>query len=419
MAEEQRILTKAAVKEVEGLGSVDIVVGIASFNSASTIEHVVRAVDAGLAKYFPTERSVIINSDGGSTDGTPDVVKQTTFDHETIFLAHPLSTIHRITTPYHGIPGKGSAFRTIFAMAAKLGAKACCVVDADLRSITPEWIELLLVPVMKEGYDFVAPLYSRHKYDGSITNSIIYPVTRALYGKQIRQPIGGDFGFSGKLAEFYLSQDVWDTEVALFGIDIWMTTEAVAEGFRLCQAYLGSKIHDPKDPGADLSDMFVQVVGSMIRLTESYHGYWSSVGGTEKVPTFGFKYYTALDPVKADVKRMIDHFEIGVRNLKDIWSKFLSKETIRKLDAMVGVGLEGFRFPAEVWVMIIYDFMLACHRKKLIKAHLFKSLIPIYFGWTASFFLEVADLNNDEAELVVEALCKEFERQKARFVEAW
>ena len=52
-------------------------------------------------------------------------------------------------------------------------------------------MELLLSPVIKKGFDFVAPLYNRHKYDGTITNSIVYPMTRALYGHSIRHPIGG------------------------------------------------------------------------------------------------------------------------------------------------------------------------------------------------------------------------------------
>jgi hypothetical protein len=90
--------------------------------------------------------------------------------------------------------------------------------DTDLRSITPEWIELLIKPVLEEDYDYVSPYYMRHKYDGTITNTIVYPLTRALYGKRIRQPIGGDFGFSGRLASFYLDKDVWESDVARFGI---------------------------------------------------------------------------------------------------------------------------------------------------------------------------------------------------------
>ena len=114
------------------------------------------------------------------------------------------------------------------------------------------------------------PLYHRHKYDGTITNSIVYPLTRALYGKSVRQPIGGDFGFSGKLAKFYLEQDVWETDVARFGIDIWMTTTAIANGFKVAQSFLGAKIHDAKDPGADLTAMLYQVVGATFDLMETY-----------------------------------------------------------------------------------------------------------------------------------------------------
>jgi glycosyltransferase involved in cell wall biosynthesis len=157
---------------------------------------VVKAVQAGLVKYFPDMKCVLVNSDGGSTDGTIDVVQNASVeDFHAILLHHRISPVFKITTPYHGIPGKGSAFRTIFEIADALGVKACAVVDSDLRSITPEWIELLIKPVLEQGYDYVSPLYHRHKYDGTITNSIVYPITRALYGKRVRQPIGGDLAF--------------------------------------------------------------------------------------------------------------------------------------------------------------------------------------------------------------------------------
>ena len=183
---------------LEQIGEADIVVGIPSYNNARTIGHVVRAVSVGLAKYFPTRRSVIVNSDGGSKDNTKEVVLEAEGGaDELLLVSHPVQASQRISTPYHGLPGKGSAFRTIFAVAKRLNAKACVVVDSDLRSITPGWIELLAQPVLEYEYDYIAPYYHRHKYDGTITNGIVYPMTRTLYGKSVRQPIGGEFGFSG------------------------------------------------------------------------------------------------------------------------------------------------------------------------------------------------------------------------------
>jgi len=117
------------------------------------------------------------------------------------------------------------------------------VVDSDLRSITGEWVKYLLEPVLEEGYQYVSPVYSRYKYDGTITNNIVYNLTRALYGLRIRQPIGGDFAFAGDLAAYYMDQDVWDTDVARFGIDIWMTTNAITNNFKICQSNLGAKVH--------------------------------------------------------------------------------------------------------------------------------------------------------------------------------
>ena len=300
----------------------------------------VRAVIAGLAKYFPNAKAVMVNSDGGSTDGTQDEVRRVQIeDFRTILTSHPVNPIQKIVTPYHGIPGKGSAFRTIFEAARILKAKACAVVDSDLRSITPEWMELLLGPIYKEGFDYVAPLYARHKFDGTITNSIVYPLTRALYGKRIRQPIGGDFGFSGKLAEFYLTKDVWETDVARFGIDVWMTTLAVAEGFKACQSYLGAKIHDAKDPGSDLGPMFTQVVSSVYRLMEEYQTLWKEVKESQPVPTFGFHYEVGLEPISVNVERMIGNFRLGVRDLTEIWRKVLLPETV----VLARVHCDGYR----------------------------------------------------------------------------
>ncbi|MHB8843789.1 MAG: glycosyltransferase family protein [Nitrospirota bacterium] len=401
-------------------GAADIVIGIPSYNNARTIGHVVRAIQAGLAKYFPDRKAVLVNSDGGSRDGTMDVVRSTRIeDQESILVHHRIDTVPIIATPYEGIPGKGSAFKAIFEIADALNAKACAVVDSDLRSITPEWVELLLKPVLREESDFVAPLYHRHKFDGTITNSIVYPLTRALYGKRVRQPIGGDFGFSGKLARFYLSKDVWETDVARFGIDIWMTTTAVANGFPISQSFLGAKIHDTKDPGADLSAMLFQVVSATFGLMEAYPEVWKNVQGSEPVRTYGFQYAVGLEHVNVNVERMLGIFREGINNLRDIWIAVLGQGDFSDVESLGKAGGEEFRFPKGLWSRIIYDYALAYHRKKLPPEHLIKSLTPLYLGRTACFVLEMRDANQNGAEEEIELLCAEFERNKDYLLSNW
>ena len=407
-------------QQVAAIAQADIVVGIPSYNNARTIGHVVQAVQAGLAKYFPSHRCVLVNSDGGSKDGTLEIVQQTGVDNlATILVKHPQFPVHKIITGYHGIPGKGSAFRTIFALAARLGAKACGVVDSDLRSITPEWIELLLDPVLDNEFEFVAPLYQRHKFDGTITNSIIYPLTRALYGQRIRQPIGGDFGFSGRLAEHYLGKDVWDTDVARFGIDIWMTTTAIGDGFKVCQSYLGAKLHDAKDPSADLTAMFTQVVGSVFGLMEAHEKAWAPINGSRDVPTFGFHYQVGLEPVRVNVDRMLENFRLGCRELTAVWEKILAPAHLTALVNLAAMPKEQFHFSDELWVQAVYDFVLAYHQRRLPYEHLLRSLIPLYLGRTASFVLEMMESSAEEVEARVENLCLVYEKFKPELQQRW
>ncbi len=413
-------LPETVRRQIEAFGEVDVVVGIPSFNNAHTIGHVVRAVQGGLAKYFPEQRALLLNSDGGSRDGTPEAVESAAIgDPRTILAAHPPRMANKLVVPYDGVPGKGSALRTVFAAARHVGAQACAVVDADLRSITPEWLDLLLSPVLQHGFDYVAPLYRRHKYDGTITNSIVYPLTRALYRLRVRQPIGGDFGFSGRLADHFLQQQVWDGDVARFGVDIWMTTTAIAGGYRVAQSFLGAKIHDPKEPGVDLAGMLTQVVGSVFALMETHEALWRAPGATEAVPAFGFEYVVGVEPVAVDVARMLDIFNTAVRDLGEVWEQALHPETLAQLRRLGGAAAPGFRFPVETWVRVVYDFAAAWHAKVIARDHLLRALTPLYLGRTASFVLETSEADAIWVEEIIEGLCREYERAKPYLAERW
>lgn len=420
----ETILSSQARLKVEELGQADIVVGIPSYNNERTIKHVVRAVQYGLAKYFPKQRSMIVNSDGGSSDQTRQIVEDTGVytDMETILIRHRVKPAQKLVTPYDGLPGKGSAFHTIFEVAVRLGARACIVVDSDLRSITPEWVELLAGPILLKGYDFVAPLYSRHKYDGTITNSIIYPATRALYGSRIRQPIGGDFGFSGRLAEHYLSRDIWGTDIARYGIDIWMSTKAICEGFKICQAFLGAKIHDAKDPSESLGPMFQQVIGTMFSLMERYEDVWKPIRGSRPTALYGFRSEVYPETVAVDLNRMVQKFHDGFREHQATIEEVLPEERIEEIRTIAETPLQRFSFPLRTWVRLVWDYAVAYRRSPRDEEHLSRlmlSMVPLYLGRTASFVRETQDMPPYEAEEIIEELCDLFEEEKEYLIQRW
>ncbi len=408
-------------------------VGIPSYKNASTIGHVVRAAHAGLVQYFPDHRPVLVNADAGSPDGTGRVVIETEPPDyvESILLVRPANKLDRVTLTYpeiDGVGGKGAALRTIFAMAAALDVDALVVVDSDLRSIGPEWIELLAGPILKGGYDFTAPLYSRHKHDGTITNTFTYPLTRALYGLRIRQPIGGDFGMSGDLVRSLLARNDWTPDVSRFGIDIWMTTSAITGGFAVCQARLGAKVHDPKDPGADLGPMFRQVVATTLRLAVAHADDWLDVHGSHDVPAYGFERLADPLPLPVDSVRLLRSFADGAGAHADLWRAKLAGPTADALlgfarlaatDAGDATAANSFRLPDELWTTTVYDVLLAAREDPAGIDALTDALAPVYFARVASLVGEAHDMETDEAETLVERQARAFETAKPDLVARW
>lgn len=418
---ETAALPAEASQAVGRLRRADIVIGIPSYNNAGTIAQVVRAAQTGLARYFPQFTAVIVNSDGGSKDGTQETVLGARVeDPHLLLVTTPLTGAHQLSFPDHGVLGKGSAFQLVFQIAGELNAKACAVVDAGLRSITPEWIDLLIRPVLYAGYDFVAPYYHRHKYDGTLINSILYPMTRALYGKRIRHPAGGDFGFSPALVARYLRRNDWDTDVARYGTDVWMTTIAVAERFRICQSFLGARLHQVRGSGSDLSAMLYQVVGSVVPLMEEYEDVWKARRGSDEVDLFGFRYDVGLDPVDVDLEGIWGLFRHGCRELREVWERALEPETLAgvlRLGATSEAGAS--RLEDELWVRVLYEFAHAAKAKPMERRYLLRSLAPLYLAWVASFVLETRDSYAAQVEDRMEALCRQFEHDKPYLAALW
>ena len=418
------VLPDSVVPELRAIGHRDIVVGIPTFNSEATVGKVVTAVEAGIRKAFPDRAAAIVISDGGSSDRTVETALGCGVGGDASrYLVDPESPEPaKVALAYTGVRGKGSAFRAILEVAGQLGAVGCAAVDSDLRSIQPFWLEHLLGPVLDHGFDYVAPVYVRHRFDGTITNSIAYPLTTALYGTKIRQPIGGEFGFSGALAAHWAGRNVWDTDVARFGIDIWMTTIAVVEGFRVCQANLGAKIHDPKDPGADLGPMFRQVVGSLFALAGKYHAAWSAAKDIAEPPTFGMSAVYSAEPVTVSRQRLLWKFVEGHAAHGDLWRAIMSEETYDGVMGAIrdaGEHATGFRLPASLWVRIVYDLMVAYNVRQTDPEMLLDALVPLYFARTASFVDEASDDADEDAEARIGHLVDVAIELKPYLIDRW
>ncbi len=394
----------------EGIKKAELIVCIPSYNEADSISFPTQQASKGLKKYFPDRDSVIINCDNNSPDGTKDVFLNTPTDVPKIYISTP-----------PGVKGKGNNFLNLFKKTIEMGAEAVVVVDADLKSITPEWIKHLGEPLFND-FTYVAPLYVRHKYDGTITNNIAYPLSRALYGRRVRQPIGGDFGFSGSLAKVYLESDTWNDEIANFGIDIWMTTLAFTHGGPICQAFMGRpKIHRPKDPAASLGPMFRQVVGTIFRLMQSFESYWMKVKYSKPTAIYGFGLGETESPPKVDVntERLFSQFHEGFNRYMKIWRDLLCPDVYNKLLEIRELKERLFAFPTDLWARILYDMAIAYRDKIHDPDLMLDSLIPLYYGRTFSFVKKTKRMSTKQAEEAIEEDCMVFEMTKPYLIARW
>lgn len=397
-------LSPHALKRLKTITVADLVVGIPSYNNAHTINYVVYQAAKGLETYFPDLRSIIFISDGGSSDGTLETVK----------AMHIPSKVAILPTTYVGTPGKGSAVKAVFEAARFLQSKAVALVDSDLRSITPQWIKLLISPTLK-GTGLVTPFYVRHKYDGTITNFLCYPVTSCLYGKKIRQPIGGDFGLSIELTEKLLDSPLWETPyVPRFGIDIFETHTALAKNCSVKQAFLRAKVHNAKDPSKHLAPMFRQVVGAMCTCVDAYESSWRDVSDIEKVEIVGGKSDQGVaEAIKVDLQNLVKTVQEGFNTRNRIYRKILSEELYKEVDRFGDIKEEAPSFPAEIWARTVYSFVAGFKKwPHSQKERLLDALRILWVGKVAAFVHETLQLDALEAERKIEEELEAFERMK-------
>ena len=416
---EDTLLTDDFLRQLINVGEVDILVGLPTHNNANTIEPVIRAIQAGILKCFPRERAVIINADGGSQDGTPELVIGASIDDVwSVSKVYALRTLHSISTRYARSPEPGTALRTILAAADLLRAKACVVVSPDSTTIEPDWLQRLARPVYNDNFDLVSPIYRRQKFEGVLMRNLLYPMTRAIYGYRVREPYASEFAISGRLATDFLTQETWNDEWGRIGAEICLTITAITGKYRVCQSFLGTKAQ-PYRSASDLVAAMRRTVGALFSSLDSNFPLWSTIAGSQPVPTLGAQSEVMLEPVRVNRKRLREMFATGVAQLEPVFRSILSASTLSELQRIATLEVSEFNYPADVWAKTVFEFAASYHKSVISRDHIVQALVPLYRGRTLTFLLENRDGSGENIERSVESLCGEFERLKPYLVEVW
>jgi len=398
-------IPQKAREQIEQIGAMDLIVAVLGRSDPVALDGVLEGVRESIAKLYSPVRTLMIHSGESLEDSASQDAVRT--------LAFPLP-------PIAGDPAQsiGDAYHAVFSVGRNLGARAVVILVSDVESITPHWIYSLARPVLELDFDLVTPCYGHARSQGLLNSSIVAPITRALYGKRIEHPLGPDFGFSGRLVERRLNTTAnprghsHPRSLASIAVD------AICDGLEVCQAHVGVRHYPPTD-WMNQSSVLTQILGPLFTEAEFHASQWQRVRGSQAVAAFGETSVSDAEPEAADVRRMIDSFQLGWRNLQEIWSLVLPPGTLLELSKLSKLPAEQFHMPDRLWARIVYDFALG-HRLRLLNPdHLLRAMTPLYLAWVASYTLESAIIEPGAVAQRLEVLALAFEAAKPYLVSRW
>jgi glycosyltransferase involved in cell wall biosynthesis len=400
-----------AQRRLAEVGSADIVVGIPTYKNARTIASVMRTVAEGLARDLRDLKSVITIVDGGSPDDTVAVASQ-------LVLPPP---VKRLVMPYQGLQGKGSAVRALFEMARVMRARAIVILEADLQSITADWVSQLARPILDNAFQLALPYYVRPLPDGAMTDLLAYPLTRLLYGADVRQPMGGEYALSAELAYKLSMRDVWETDVARHGVDIWLTTVCVNDNVRMCQVRLGVKIDDSRELLLSFDPTFVQAIGTLFRMMDIYKRRWMENAPPRSTPFYGNG--LVAEPPRTwmpgvTAAALGDAFIAGIRRYQRLWRTALTPSTRLTIKELSEAPEGATHFGAKLWARTVYDFATVYNQGEGDPDKIVAALLPLYYARCATIMRET-NMQTDAVEKAVQEQAQAFADEKPYLVNLW
>jgi hypothetical protein len=413
---DESALSDALLRQLMAVGQVDVVVGLPTLNNAATVINVVRAIHVCFTRDFPRLRTVMINADGGSTDGTPELIRAATFtDPDVVQTSYTLRTLHRVVAPYHGLPGKHAALRTVFAAGELARASVIVVLDPAGPATTAERVTELIAPIAQSAVEFLAPRYRRHPRDGVLITQLVRPLARALYGVGLDEPLGAEFACSGRFASHCLEQAIWDREAARFAIDFWLRMEAVAEAFPIGQIW--RPLTPPTGARTTVREAVHQVVVSAIESLRAHDTFWLRADGIAELCSWGTDPVAIPEATPWDYQALALQARHDIMEIKELLATVLEPGLLaRLLETSDGAN------PAlddDLWVRIVYAFAAATRQGRAGVDHLADTFAPVYMERAAAFMLLTAREAPADVQARLNSLCATFERLKPMLVAAW
>ncbi|MEU5696604.1 family 2 glycosyl transferase [Actinosynnema sp. NPDC020468] len=353
------------------------VVGIPARDEERTVGAVARAADAGLRLASPRGVNVVVLAENGSTDGT---VRR--------FTDTPLHARRAVvSTPGPGT-GKGTNVFALMAKAVDLDADRLLLLDADVRSAEPAWVGLLADAVAGDEPALAVPAYRRNRYEANTTNHLAGPLLAAVYGVHVQQPIGGEFAVNRAFLDRAARWPRPDS-ASLYGIDVWLTANALRERLRVVEVPLGRKLHN--SPFPKILRLPQQVLDSLFHVVLATDRVRPALGAPPPRAAVDSA-STPQDPavvarVSASVARYLEEFAA------DVWSLFPSAATLP-------AAPWGLRVTTDDWPHVLADALVAVTRGRFTAAR--DHLVALYVNRVLTFWDEIEGLPDAEIDALLD-----------------
>lgn len=407
------IIAHPDLEQIQRIGAADLVIGILDPGSdASSLPSVLQQA---LGKLNPAPRAVVLcNGAAMPVDFSMPAGTQNGESSTVSFLR-----LGEGETAKASLQNALDSYQTVLTVSSKLAARVCVVIGSEFRLPQAQPVVYQLIqPLLELGFDLVMPRYDRQKTEGLLNRSIIAPLTRALYGERIENPIGPDFGLSGKLLQTILAHSKSKSRGSEVHPVAAIASTAACQGFRICESHLGIRVQMPTQ-WTDLSSLLATVLGPIFIDAELNAPFWQRIRGSRPVPTFGDAESASAEPAGLDVQPMIESFHLGTQNFQEIWGNILPPTTLLELKRLARLPAAQFHMPDDLWASMVYDFVLGHRLRSISRDHLLRSMTPLYRGWIASYAMEIENAGPRKVESRLEQLSAVFEARKPYLVSRW
>jgi hypothetical protein len=408
-----------AQEKTEAINSADLVVGVLAEFDADAME----AMHAAL-RSLPGRLRIALLSD--ETKNIPPQTDSEAAERSTSAAIQNNSSLFRLPSPLTrpdssatGLSSIYAAYQSLFAAAERLQARGCCILATKPESATSRWAWQLAQTLFESNADLVLPHYTRRKFEGLLNNCIIAPLMRALYGKQVHNPMGPDLAISQRLVQRILGAGVSRSAGRNQRHPLAsLTPAALCENLQIIEVHFGARTYQPID-WTNLSSVLTDVLTPVFLEMEQQAGCWQRARASMPVSASGEPLPLSQDAEALDTSRMMESFQLGNRELQEIWGLVLPPSTLLELRKLARLPKEQFRMPDELWVRIVYDFALAHRLRTISRDHLLRSMTPLYLAWVASYAHDLQTSAAGSPDRRLERLSLAFEGEKPYLVSRW